>query len=194
MQNHNDMTMLDNDELLALAKLDLAYNPTRLDDALCKIKRILASKTPVTEAYAIAGRIYAQLNLYDKAKSAFQSYLDKQPDALAETFQLGMVNYDQGENDTAARIWSALLERDPTFPPALFYMALIHANNNVFDQARHSLDILLKSAATDNLYFGRGRELLKQIEQGNHLSLIQESAVSSKASTVLAKDAYKSVN
>jgi len=188
------MEIFDNDELLALAKLDLAETPAKLEDALRKLKQILNSDSPDIEAFAITGRIYAQLNLLDKAKRCFQTFLEKEPGALAETFQFGMVHFDQGDNDTAANIWSTLLEREPTFPPALFYMALIHANNNALDKARHALDVLLKSAPTDNLYFERGRDLLNQLERGEHLSLVKGSENNAEASSALPKDAYKSIN
>lgn len=157
-------TEFDTDELLALAKLDLSKENT--ESALAKIKAALKDSKAPDEAYSLAAKIYAQLGLYQRAQAMFKSYLDKNPGAPLETFQLGMTFFDAGERQEALGIWDAILKEQPTHPPALFYTALALAQQGETDPARKRLETLLKSAPTDNLYFGRGKELLEAMQRG----------------------------
>jgi hypothetical protein len=61
------------DELLALAKRD-AEN-ARLEEALAKLKDLIGAKKPTSEALLLAGRIYAQFGLLDRARAWFRTYV-----------------------------------------------------------------------------------------------------------------------
>jgi tetratricopeptide (TPR) repeat protein len=133
----------------------------------------------------MAARLYAQLGLWERAKPLFQRYIEAEPKAMNEVFQLGMVHFDAGEVKEALAIWSGLLKDHPTHPPALFFTALAHSQTGQIAEARHGLDVLLKSAPADNLYFNRGKELLQAIEnqpaQGRGVEAVR----------IAPKDAYK---
>ena len=58
------------------------------------------------------------------------------------------------------------MEGAPTHPPTLFYSGLLATQEGRMPEARRNLDVLFKSAAEDNLYVTRGKELLAEIEQG----------------------------
>jgi tetratricopeptide (TPR) repeat protein len=178
----------DAQELFALARLDLERGS--LEQALQKIKRLIAEPEVPNEAFALAARLYAQLGLWNKAKDLFQKYVKLNPQAVTENFQLGMVCFDAGQIDEALKIWTDLLQKQPTHPPALFYRALALTQSGKTVEARQNLDILLKSIPTDNLYFGRGKELLQAIETqqppGSVRTLQQKDVLPG-----IAKDAYK---
>jgi tetratricopeptide (TPR) repeat protein len=181
-------SVFDADELLALVKYDIEKG--EIEKALAKIKELLAEKKPPTEIYAIAARTYAQLGLFERAKENFKNYLKENPEATVETFQLGMAHFDCGEKDEALSIWEEVLKKEPVNPPALFYRGLALAQTGKIADAKQALDTLLKSAAADNLYFGRAKELLQAINndqshQGNNGS---EPETVGK---VLPKDAYQ---
>lgn len=178
----------DADELLALIKYNIEKG--EIEKALLKIKELLAEKTPPAEAHAVAARTYAQLGLFERAKEQFKAYLKLNPEATVEAFQLGMAHFDNGEKQEALSIWDGLLEKDPISPPALFYKGLALAQTGRLADAKHSLETLLKSAPTDNLYFGRSKELLQAINNGQ---LHQEHNGSEAESTgkALPKDAYQ---
>ncbi len=176
----------DADELLALVKLDL--DKGEIEKALLKLKQLLAADNPAMEVYTIAARTYAQLGLFERAKEYFKKYLTNNPDALVETFQLGMAHFDSGEANDALATWDSVLAKDPVYPPALFYRGLAMAQAGQLADAKQSLDTLIQSAATDNLYFGRAKELLQAINNGqaqNNGS--QQDAVAQ----VAPKDAYQ---
>ena len=91
----------DNDELLALAKLDISKGNT--ESALIKIKTVLNDSKAPDEVYSMAAKIYAGLGLFQRAQAMFKSYLDKNPDAPLETFQLGMTFFDGGQRQDAIK-------------------------------------------------------------------------------------------
>lgn len=175
------------DELVALARLDVEQG--NLAEALSKLKQVLSEASPPPEALSMTARLYAQLCLFDRAKPLFQKFLETQPNAVNETFQFGMVHFDANQPTDAIRIWTQLLKFQPTHPPALFYCALAHHQQANPGEARRALDVLLKSAPPDNLYFNRGKELLHAIETatpvGNALATPAESLRQAP------RDAYK---
>lgn len=175
------------DELVALARLDIERN--QLDEALWKLKQAQADAAAPAEVFAMLARLYAQLGLWDRAKPLFERYLAAEPNAVNETFQLGMVHFDSGQADEATRIWDKLLLTQPTHPPALFYRALAKQQLGQPAEARHSLDVLLKSAPPDNLYFNRAKELLQVIE--TQVPASRNAAGTASSLHTAPKDAYK---
>ena len=180
-------TDLEADELLALARHDIERG--ELESGLRKLKQILAGSNPLAEARSIAGRLYAQLGLFERAQALFQDYLQTNPDSVVERFQMGMTHLDAGQPQEALAIWEELLHDHPVHPPALFYKGLVLAQAGKVPEAKQSLDILMKSAPADNLYFGRAKELLQAIDAGGRPSMPPEGK--SEGAHVLPKDAYK---
>lgn len=176
MSKHNRLAdIFDADELIALARHDIEKN--QLEQALEKIKCVLAGEAPADEALAMAGRVYGQLGLFKRAQESFRRYLALHPDAANEQFQLAMSHYSNGEVADAQGHWDAILRSHPTYPPALYYNGLSLAQQGKPMEAKRSLDILLQSAAQDNLYVGKGKELLQSIDAGLQESFIQSQQV-----------------
>lgn len=163
--------IFDADELIALARHDIEKN--QLEQALEKLKCVLAGDVAADEALALAGRVYGQLGLFKRAQESLRRYLALHPGAASEQFQLAMSHYSNGEPAEAQRHWNAILRIHPTYPPALYYNGLSLAQQGKPMEAKRSLDILLQSAAPDNLYAGKGRELLQSIDAGLQQSFIQ---------------------
>jgi tetratricopeptide (TPR) repeat protein len=179
------------DELVALARVDIERGV--LDQALLRLKQVLADKNPPGEALGMAARLYAQLGLFTRAATLYQRFLETSPGAVTETFQLGMTHFDAGQTDDALKIWEGLLKEFPTHPPALFYKGLVLAQQGRMADAKHAIEILMKSAPADNLYFGRGKELLQSIDTDLRSGLIAGNADAPKRvdAHTLPKDAYK---
>ena len=149
------------DELLALARSD--FEAGRLEDALRKLKALLAEAAPDPEALPLAARVYARLGLMARSRDCFEKYVQARPDALHESFELGMTYFDTGEPARADRIWEGVLERAPTHPPALFYRALHAAREGRAPEARRHLEVLMQAVPADNLYVTRAQELIQEI-------------------------------
>jgi len=164
------LNILDNDELLGLTRWQLDQG--QFGDALISVKHILERDDKPLEGFRLGAKIYAQLGLFDHAKQAFKTFLEASPDALTEMFQYGMVHYDSGELEKAIEIQN-VLDKQATHPPALFYRALGLANQHNTSEALQHLDVLIKSAPADNLYFERGRELMRSIEQNQAAKIEQ---------------------
>ncbi|VAW67895.1 hypothetical protein MNBD_GAMMA08-1909 [hydrothermal vent metagenome] len=161
--DNSTLDILDNDELLSLTRWQL--DQEQLGNALISVKHALKRDDCTIESHRLVAKIYAQLGLYEHAKKAFEHLLELEPDALTEKFQYGMVFYDNGDSDKAIDIWSSVLDSEATYPPALFYSALAKTSLNQQSNAIEHLNILIKSAPSDNLYFERGRELIRSIEE-----------------------------
>jgi tetratricopeptide (TPR) repeat protein len=177
------------DELLALARLDMERG--NVEAALSKLKLALMTENPLPEAQTMAARLYAQFGLYDRARALYEAYLQTNPGSITEKFQLGMTHFDTGQSREALAMWEALLKEFPTHPPALFYKALVLAQQSKTADAKQTLDILMKSAAADNLYFGRGKELLQSINNGPGLSAGNSGEGGKRITPILPQDVYK---
>lgn len=153
---------LDGEELFVLARLDLEQG--RVEAALLKFKRILADKAAPAEATLEAARVYAQLGLRKKAQSLYKAYLDQRPDDVDARFQLGMVLFEDNDAKSAQSLWDQVLKRSPQYPPALFYVALATAQAGKVADAKQQLKSLMQAVSSDNLYFGRAGDLLKNLE------------------------------
>ena len=153
---------LEVDELLALARRDAENG--RLEEALRKLKPLITRADGPLEALPLAARIYAQLQLAERAQACYRKYLAARPEAVLESFELGMTHFDKGEAVEAARLWQAVLQRSPTHPPTLFYSAVHAARSGHEPDARRHLEVLFQAMPGDNLYVQRGRELLKEMD------------------------------
>jgi len=151
----------DQEELLALARRDLEAG--RLEEALLKLKQVIAGTDAMVEALPFAARVYGQLGLIEKARACYKRYLEVRPGALPESFELGITYFEGGDPAEARKIWDTVLGAAPTHPPTLFYSGLLAAREGRVPDARRNLDVLFKSAPADNLYVTRGRELLDEI-------------------------------
>lgn len=158
----NNDIQFDQDELLALARRDLENG--RVEEALRKLKLLIAEPDALADALPLAARIYAQLGLTERAQTCYRRYLAARPDAVLESFELGMTHFDRGDTGEAETLWRGVLERAPTHPPTLFYRALLHARAGRLPEARRDLDVLCQGVPADNLYVTRGRELLQELD------------------------------
>jgi tetratricopeptide (TPR) repeat protein len=161
---------LGDDELLALARRDAENG--RLEEALRKLKPLITRPGGPIDALPVAARIYAQLQLAERAQACYRKYLAARPDAVLESFELGMTHFEKGEAAEADQLWQTVLKRSPTHPPTLFYSAVHAARSGREPDARRHLEVLFQAVPGDNLYAQRGRELLKEMDglRAGHLN------------------------
>ncbi|ABC30805.1 tetratricopeptide repeat protein [Hahella chejuensis] len=157
-----DLSLFEGDELLALARLDV--DAKRIDEALAKLKRAYQLPEFPPEVESLLAKIYAQLDLLERASFHYESFLARETKAVLERFQYGMVQFEQGIKDRALQVWAEVLEDEPTHPPSLFYASLANVELGNENEARRLIDILLKSAPVDNLYFNRAKTLLQDLD------------------------------
>lgn len=182
--------LYDVEELLALARMDLEKNSYQ--ESLWKIKLAMKKCKQGEEAYALAGRVYAQIGLYEKANVAYQAFIDHNPDATLERFQLGMSLFDSGEIEQAQKNWESLLEISPVYAPALYYMAVSYLHTDNIDLTRSYSATLLSSVEPDNYYYGLTQQLLEKLEQEEQVES-QQMAVDQKLQLEV-NETYKVVN
>jgi len=140
--------LLDNDELMALARH--AIGREDYHDALVKLKFLLTREDANTDAYALLGRVYASLDLHEKAIAAFEQYLGSEPEVIPERFHLGVVYREMGDNAKALEIWDEVLERAPGFPPALYNKALFLLDEGDKEEAVKILTYIVNNVSPDD--------------------------------------------
>ena len=154
--------LLDKYELVALARLDLEKE--RFDQALVRLKQAASlDGEELPDISALLGATYARLRLWDRAQAALSAFLTLRPDALNERFQLGMTYFDSGDHARALEVWQQVLGRAKLHPPALYYSALANARLGRLQPALEYCQTVLSTAAQDNLFHGRAKELLEQL-------------------------------
>lgn len=179
----------DSDELLALARRALENND--LEGGLLKLKKVIAETNPPDEALTMGASVYAQLKLFDRAEKLYQRYLEKNPKAFLERFQLGMTRFDSGKPAEALKVWDEVLKEKPEFPPALFYKGLALARTEKFNEAKMVLDHVVKTVPADNLYFNRAKELLQAIDAGQSQAAPKAAKSEAKAGIPAPPDPYR---
>lgn len=154
-------SLFEEDELLALSRFDMKNH--RYDSALEKLKVLLERERVLIDAFALAGKLYASLGLYERAKHAFTVYTENVSDAYLELFQLGMVEKDMGNLDGAKEIWSKVLELSPNHAEALYFLGEACFQQNDIESARDWLFRLLETAPDESEYIALADQLLNRI-------------------------------
>jgi tetratricopeptide (TPR) repeat protein len=155
------LELFEHDELLALIKINIKNE--RYDAALEMVKFLLQEEKIPVELFSLAGKLYATLELFGKAKFFFSEYTRLVPDSSMEFFQLGMVEKDLGDIDSAIDIWKQLpLNGDN--PEVLYYLADAYIVKSKFDDARQCLLNILENAPDDSKYLALADQMLNRIK------------------------------
>lgn len=188
-QKSTETPVFETDELLALARLDLERG--NVEQALAKVKTTLQEDAPSLDAMSLAARIYAQLGLYERAQDWYKKIVEENPEAVLESFQLGMTYFDSGESEQALGIWDKILKVEPVHPPTLFYKGLALAQSGQNADAEQSLNTLLQSAPSENLYFGKAKELLDAMKKGQFQFMNNRQMNEQPAAVIDPENLYK---
>lgn len=116
-----DYSVFDSEELYALVKQDM--DKENFDTALYKLKLLFARRDFPIESFSLAGRAYASMQLFAKARVAFKQYLELDDTSAVDRFQLGMVERDLGNAEEAIETWSKIDKEDAPYPQSLFCSA-----------------------------------------------------------------------
>jgi len=157
-----ELSIFDQDELLALSLDDMKNQ--KYAQALEKVKFMLSRDSGPLEVHALAGKIYATLGLFDRAKHAFSNYISEVPDAYVELFQLGMVEKDMGNYDQAIETWTNVLAIHSNYPEALYYLGELNIQLDRISEARTWLLSLIDTAPDGNQFIPLADQLLNRIK------------------------------
>lgn len=157
----NDLSVLDNEELLALAKV--AVERTDYEDALVKMKSLLKRDNFPASVYALFGRTYAALELYTKAIESFNEFLHHYPEVIPERFHLGVVYRNMKNNEKALSVWNEVLELAPAFPPALYNKALLLLELDDEDGAIKQLNYIIENVGPEDEHVDMANHMLSSI-------------------------------
>lgn len=154
--------IFDQDELFALSQYDMKNK--NYENALEKVKIIMSRESIPIETLALAGKLYASIGLFERARDAFSEFTKKVPNAYVELFQLGMVERDMGNISIASGIWEKVIEIEPNYPDALYYLADVCVQLDLIDNARDWLFRLMETAPDNSEYIQLADQLLYKIK------------------------------
>ena len=109
------------EELLALARHEIGRGD--LASALGKLKDLALRTDAPAGVFSVCGQLYLQLELWELAKAMFEKFLALHPGAPDQLYFLGSAHYSAGRGAEALKIWNELLQKFPTYVPALLYRA-----------------------------------------------------------------------
>lgn len=154
--------LFDEQEMLALIKQDMTNND--YSRALEKLKTILKAEQIPLEAFSLAGKLYATLEMFERAKFYFAEFVKFVPEATVEWFQLGMVEKDIGNIDGAIEIWDKLAASRSDNTEVLYYLADAYIIKLMFNEARDCLLNILENAPDDSPFISMADKLLNRIK------------------------------
>lgn len=175
MNTEHNTPAFDLDESLALARHEIESK--QYASALGRLKALAQESPPSAQAVLLLARLHGQLGLPERAQAGFERYLELEPAAVHERFELGVSLFEQGQVERALQAWGRVLEQVSTYPPALYFSAVAHAQTGARSQAEQLLQALLQSTAVDNMYHERGRELAQRLSLAPALSTSESSGM-----------------
>lgn len=156
-----DLNIFSVDEILALAAIDLEKE--QLSDGLYKLKHLLNQGVVADELDAMLGSVYAKLKLFNSAAEHYGHLLERNETRQHERFQLGMVNYEMGNNELALKCWDKVLEIEPSYPPVLFHKAILMLELEEVRTAKKLLNFLLDVVEDTNYYAEQAQSILEEL-------------------------------
>ena len=135
--------------------------------ALTYFKTIWNNKYSAINNLAHLGRVYAKMHLFDEAIECYEEFLDDNPQAYIEYFQVGLVCLELARQDGLRRNLDKSLQINQHFTPALYYRAIASLMEDDESTALKFLDKTLASAEENNLYFDVAKKLKKSLNDKN---------------------------
>jgi predicted Zn-dependent protease len=100
-----------------------------------------------------------------------------------------MTQFESNKTKEAINTWSSILAEQPYNPPALFYISLAYLREGNQENAIKMLQTILTKVATDNLYFGKAKDLISNLERDPSFRGTANK-VNTEESTFANKDIY----
>ncbi|MEO8678209.1 MAG: sulfatase-like hydrolase/transferase [Vicinamibacterales bacterium] len=158
-----DMITLYN--LLKLAGSDSVSG--KLDDAIAKVRTVLAADPEVIEAYTILGNLHLKAGRLPDAIKAYQQALAIDPEHEGAAWSLALAYRQAGKLDEARAGFERVLELNPRGAKALYQLAEMSMRQGQFAEAAEALEKGLKldgDRAVFLVKLAEARLELKQID------------------------------
>jgi arylsulfatase A-like enzyme/Tfp pilus assembly protein PilF len=124
--------------LLKLAGNDATEN--RLDEAVAKVRQVLADDPDIVEGYTQLGNLYTKLDRHEAAADAYKQALSLDPEHRQATFSLALVYRRLGRLEEAELGFARVRELDPRDGRSLFQLADLRMGEKRFAEAAEALE------------------------------------------------------
>ena len=114
----------------------------RIEDAMAKVRRVLAEDPAILEAHFVLGNLFVKQEDWDGAIAAYRDALALDPEYLSAVLGLADAYRLAERYDEAAAGYRRLLDLDPNDNKAHYHLAEIHAAREEYEEALGVLERL----------------------------------------------------
>ncbi len=114
----------------------------RIEDAMAKVRRVLAEDASILEAHFVLGNLFVKQEDWDGAINAYREALALDPEYLSAVLGLADAYRLAERYDEAAAGYRRLLDLDPNDNKAHYHLAEIHAAREEYEEALAVLERL----------------------------------------------------
>ena len=114
----------------------------RIEDAMAKVRRVLAEDPAILEAHFVLGNLFVKQEDWDGAIAAYREALALDPEYLSAVLGLADAYRLAERYDEAAAGYRRLLDLDPNDNKAHYHLAEIHAAREEYEEALTVLERL----------------------------------------------------
>ena len=114
----------------------------RIEDAMAKVRRVLAEDPAILEAHFVLGNLFVKREDWDGAIAAYRDALALDPEYLSAVLGLADAYRLAERYDEAAAGYRRLLDLDPNDNKAHYHLAEIHAAREEYEEALGVLERL----------------------------------------------------
>lgn len=109
------------------------------------------------------GNLWQQLGRFDKAKSAYEAVLSKDPNNAKAQYNLGIIYNELGQLDASVTAYQSAIKMDPAFNESRYGLAVTYEKQQKYKDALNTYQEYLKSPSP--LYGSQAQERIQLIQQ-----------------------------
>lgn len=171
--------------LLKLAGSDSVAG--RVDEAIAKVRQVLATDPEVMEAHTMLGNMHVKAGRLPDAIKAYQQALAVDPEHEGAAWSLALAYRQAGKLDEARAGFERVFELNPRGAKALYQLADVAMRRGEFAKAADTLEQGLKLDADRSAFLVRLGEARLELKQLDAANLALQEAIQIKSDQAMAR-------
>lgn len=165
-------SMLEQHRLIALLRrATQLYDEKRYKESLACLDTLSGNATQDLSVRNMRGNIFAKLGDYGQAQQLFQEIIKENPTYFPAVFNLGEVQFMQGDYESALHSFSAMYAQDPRNEIVRFKLLLVHLLLGHQEEAEKMAATLIPVGGTPAWYYAQAMLAKKS----DNLSLMKKN-------------------
>jgi arylsulfatase A-like enzyme/Tfp pilus assembly protein PilF len=122
-----------------MTEANLAMEDGRLQDAIAKLRDVIAKDTTFSPAYTALGEIFSSMGDLNRGIPVLRKAVELRPESVSAHYSLGMALFQAGDLKDAAPQFEAAVARNPKSAEMHYSLASIYVRTDRMDDARKEL-------------------------------------------------------